>query len=56
MKDVGLDDLDGYNNSTETPNTDGATVTTLSNNTSGGVVQQNATTIISSQVQSVKEL
>ena len=55
MKDVGLDDLDGYNNSadpatTGTGNAVPEIVTTL-NNTSGGVVQN--TTIISSQGQAI---
>ena len=56
MKDVGLDELDGYNNSADPATTTGTgnvmpeIVTTLNNN-SGSVVQN--TTIISSQGQAI---
>ena len=60
MKDVGLDDLDGYNNSNESSNA--GIVTTLNNS---GVLQQNTTnnsnvlqqntTIISSQGQAIMQ-
>ena len=60
MKDVGLDDLDGYNNSNESSNA--GIVTTLNNSSvlqqnttnNSNVLQQN-TTIISSQGQAIMQ-
>jgi len=61
MKDVGLDDLDGYNNSNESSNA--GIVTTLNNSNvlqqntanNSNVLQQNTTTIISSQGQTIMQ-
>ena len=61
MKDVGLDDLDGYNNSNESSNA--GIVTTLNNSSvlqqntanNSNVLQQNTTTIISSQGQAIMQ-
>ena len=61
MKDVGLDDLDGYNNSNESSNA--GIVTTLNNSSvlqqntanNSNVLQQNTTTIISSQGQALMQ-
>ena len=58
MKDVGLDDLDGYNNATAMADASGtgsstiATAVDNSVNSNGGVIQ-NTTTIISSQGQAI---